>query len=125
MEALGQIELKEKYGIESSDVKEGQIPEPIRQEYVAKYKDETGSKIKIPLYASFRFLRELGNLVAQDFFEIYDGEIWPVLNVRNNSILAHGFNAVGEDTFHKLFGSITKFSGATEEDIPRFPILRI
>jgi len=125
IEVLGQAELKEIYGIETSDVKEELIPETLRQEYVLKYKDKHDSKVKISLFASYRLLRDLRTALAKEFFSLYDREIKSLLDIRNHSILAHGFNPVDEKTFQRLFDSIVKFSGTKEEDLPKFPVLKL
>ena len=125
MEVLAQVELKGTYEIETSDVKEKDIPEEIREEYLNKYWDKNDSKIRIPLLAAFRLLKGLGNELAESFFKIYDKEIKPLLSTRNKSILAHGFTSVDGITFQKLFDSIMNFSGTKEEDLPKFPFLQI
>lgn len=125
LEVLAQAILKESHGIETSNVRKDDIPESLRQEYGHKYRDDNDGKIKIPLFAAYRLLREFKNDVAEKFFDLYEREIRPLLNIRNQSILAHGFNPVDEKTFQRLFDSIMKFSGTKEEDLPKFPILKI
>ncbi|MGC8811287.1 MAG: TIGR02710 family CRISPR-associated CARF protein [bacterium] len=125
LEVLGQLELKEKYGIETSNVKENLIPEGIRQEFISKYKDKDKGKIKIPLYASFCLLNELGNDLGKDFIQAYDKEIRPILDLRNSSILAHGFQPIKKETFEKMWEVVLKFSNTKEENLPQFPLLKI
>ncbi|NWF92146.1 MAG: TIGR02710 family CRISPR-associated protein [Syntrophaceae bacterium] len=125
IEVLAQGELKEEFEINTSDVKADKIPEELRDEFIVKYRDDRDQKIKLPLFASYQLLNELGDSLAQEFFKYYEKEIRPILNIRNQSILAHGFNAVSEDSFQKLLLSVMKFSGTKEEDIPEFPVLNI
>lgn len=125
MEVLEQITLIENYGIETANVKEKEIPETLREEYLLKYEDKQDSKVKIPLFAAFRLLKELGSELAEHFFEYYDKEIRSLLAIRNHSILAHGLNPIDEKTFQKLFDSVMEFSGTKEKDLPEFPILKI
>ncbi len=125
IETLAQAALKERYRIETSDVKVKEIPESIRQEYVSKYRDAKDLKIRIPLLAAFGLLKGYGDELAEDFFRPYDKEIKYLLGTRNNSILAHGFNPVNEETFKRLLESILKFSKTKEEDLPGFPTIRI
>jgi CRISPR-associated protein (TIGR02710 family) len=125
IEVLAQAELKEEFGINTSDVKAEKTPEKVREEFMIKYKDKKDQKIKIPLFASYQLLYELKSSLAGEFFKYYEVEIRPLLNIRNQSILAHGFNAVNEDSFQKLFRSVVKFSGTKEEEIPEFPALNI
>jgi len=127
IEVLGQTELKEKFGIDTSDVKVESLPPIIRDEYRKKYLEKHGEKqkIKIPLMASYRLLKELGSETAGRFFESYEKEIRPIIAFRNHSILAHGFISVDEKIFKKLFEVILKFSKVKEEDLPLFPTLKI
>jgi len=125
MEVLAQVELRRTYEIDTSDVREKDIPEVMREEYLSKYLDKNDPKIRIPLLAAFRLLKELGNELAENFFRVYDKDIKYLLSTRNKSILAHGFISVDEKTFQKLFESIMNFSGTKEEDLPRFPFLQI
>ncbi len=125
IEVLAQTELKKEFDINTSDVKAEKVPEQLREEFMIKYKDKKDQKIKIPLFASYQLLYELKSPLAREFFKYYEVEIRPLLNIRNQSILAHGFNAVDEDSFQKLFRSVLKFSGTEEEEIPEFPVLNI
>ena len=125
IEVLSQAELKKVYGIETSNVEANAIPWTLREEYLSRYKDKRYSKIKIPLFASYQLLKELGNELGKEFFNLYDKEIRSLLDIRNSSILAHGFNPVDEKTFLKLFDSIMKSSGTEEENIPKFLILQV
>lgn len=125
IEVLGQSELKNRYGIETSNVKEELIPEALRVEYRHKYRDKYDSKIKLPLFASYQLLKVLGSDLAARFFNHYEDKIRPLLNVRNNSILAHGFNPVDERNFRKLFDAVLEVFETKEEDIPEFPLLKL
>jgi CRISPR-associated protein (TIGR02710 family) len=125
IEVLGQSELKNSYGIETSNVKEELIPEDLRAEYRQKYRDKYDSKIKLPLWASYQLLKALGSDLARRFFNHYEGKIRPLLNVRNNSILAHGFAPIDERSFRKLLDSVLEVSETKEEDIPEFPLLKL
>jgi len=123
IELIAQVELKESYGIETSDVKAESIPEKLRTEYLLKYKDKHDDKIKIPSFAGYRLLKEFKNRRGEKFFDLYEREIRSVLNIRNLSILAHGLQSVDEKTFQRLWTTLIKFSEVREEDLPVFPIL--
>jgi len=125
IEILAQTELKENFGVETSNVKMESIPESLWKDYSLKYQSKDDRKVRIPLYASYHLLKELGSQLGKDFFNFYEKEFKPLLNIRNSSILAHGFNPVDEDIFEKLFDSTLKFSGIKEEDLPKFPVLEI
>jgi CRISPR-associated protein (TIGR02710 family) len=125
IEVLPQTELREAFGIDTSNVKSESIPVSLREEFVTKYQQKEERKIKIPLYAAYSLLYELGSNLGREFFKIYEEQIMSLLDIRNSSILAHGFNPVDEKVFQKLFGSIMEFSGTEANDLPTFPILKI
>ena len=125
IEVLAQNELKKNYGIDSSNVDIESVPPSIRQEFSAGYQQSGKGKLKIPLFASYRLLKELGNELAIKFYSVYESEIRPILDIRNSSILAHGFNPVEKSTFMRLLKTILEFSGTKEEEIPSFPVLNI
>jgi CRISPR-associated protein (TIGR02710 family) len=124
MEVIAQTELGD-FGIDTSNVKEEAIPESLRKEFLARYQEKNDGKIRIPLYASFRLLESLGSNTASRFFRVYEKRIKNLLDVRNSSILAHGFNPVEPSTFEKLWDSVLEFSETGEEQLPRFPVLNI
>ncbi len=133
LEKLAQMELKN-LGINTSNVKETQIPETIREEFVKKYKtkDKDGKEvIRLGLFADYKLLKELNHPLGDKFFEVRNGEektqkdIEAVLNVRNNSILAHGDVPVKAEHYHRLFQKILEFSNTKESDIPVFPQIEI
>ena len=127
MEAFAQYRLSSFYGIKTSNVKKDQIPESIREEFLKKYLDyEDGKeKIKLPLYASYLLLKEMGDSIGKKFFEKYETRIKKLLDLRNNSLLAHGFEPVKEKTYLDMYKVILEFSEISEEDLPKFPELRL
>jgi len=125
IEILAQTELKEKYGVETGNVKMESIPESLRKDYSLKYQSKDDRKVRIPLYAAYHLLKELGSQLGKDFSTFYEKEFKPLLNIRNSSILAHGFNPVDEDTFERLFDSTLKFSRLQGDDLPKFPVLEL
>jgi len=123
LEKFAQNELK-KLSINPSNVKEEQIPENIRSEFVEKYKDRKSGKIKIPLEASYRLLQEKGSESGIKFFQEYD-KIRSILDIRNNSILAHGDVPVKKETYQSLLRLVIDFCGISEARLPAFPQIKI
>ncbi|GAG48875.1 unnamed protein product, partial [marine sediment metagenome] len=123
MEAMAQFRLESHYDIKTRNVKIRQIPDSLRENYERRYIDEKDERIKLPLFASYQLLKELGDELGEGFFQYYDKELRSILDLRNRSILAHGFHAVKEETFRKMYSVILRFAGVTEEQIPRFPDL--
>lgn len=125
MEAIAHCRLQSQYSIYSANVKEEQIPESIRNDYVVKYRDDKDSKIKLGMYASYWLLKELNDSLGESFFAIYDKEMENLLKIRNSSILAHGFVSVKADTYEKLLNVILNFSKIERDDLPGFPVLEL
>jgi len=125
IEALAQFRLEFKYGIKTSDVRTAQIPESLREEYERRYFDEKTSKIKLPLFASYNLLEKLGDELGKSFFTHYENKLRAILDQRNRSILAHGFDAMKQDTFKKMYSVMLEFAGIEERQIPAFPVLTL
>ena len=123
IEAIAQCRLKSSYQVNSADVDERLIPESVRNEYVTKYLNDNDKKIKLGLYASYELLKELNDPLGKSFFEIYEKEVRGLLDIRNSSILAHGFNSVKAETYKGLLNAVLEFAGIKEEELPQFPVL--
>ena len=119
VEAYAQIKLSGG-GINTSDLKIDSLPQEIRTEFSNKYKDEIDNRIKLPLYGSYKVLELLKDPAGQLFFEQ-----WPqmklLLDLRNKSILAHGFEPVKRERYEDLFNLVCKISGINEGSLPDFP----
>lgn len=103
LELAGQIALAEPpLRIKSSsDVPESSIPEPLRDEYKRRYTDSRDGKIKLPLFAVFRLLGEVGHSMGLAFKQ-YEESLQDILSSRNASILAHGLTPVKPSTYESL-----------------------
>lgn len=118
LEKFAQNELTN-LGIKTSNVKENDIPERIREEFIRKYRDKD-NKIKLPLFASYSLLKEKGDKIGDKFFDRYE-EIKRVIDIRNNSILAHGDNPIKEKIFKELLELVLDFVGVNKKELPSFP----
>ncbi len=125
MEAMAQFRLESHHDIKTRNVNIRQIPDVLKEDYKRKYTDEKDERIKLPLFASYQLLKELGDELGKSFFHHYDKELRSILDLRNRSILAHGFNSVKKETFRKMYSVVLMFAGITEEQIPRFPDLML
>lgn len=89
VEFISQIRLKKEYGIDTSDVDLDRIPDFVQEKYQKKMKN---SKIAIGLREGYKLLRELNDDLGGLF--ISDNRLFDLLNKRNSSILAHGFEPI-------------------------------
>jgi CRISPR-associated protein (TIGR02710 family) len=119
IEAYSQIRLASR-NIITSDVKEGQLPQEVRSEFVNKYRDSIDDRIKLPLYGSYKVLELLKDPAGALFFEHWP-QIKLLLDSRNKSILAHGLEPVKRERYDEMFKLVCKIGGVSDESIPRFP----
>ncbi len=111
LEMIGQIEFQEKFGCPTSDVKVEKIPELLRDEMKRRHTSHDG-RVRIPLYDTFRILKEVNNPFGQLFFGC-EGEINKILSARNSSILAHGVTPISKESFERFSSIVESFLGKT------------
>jgi len=121
IEAIGQVRLKEQYGIESTEkVPLDRIPEELRAVWTPRAND---GFIALGLQDTYKLLERLKDPLGQKFQESrLDGRESP-LGARNRSVLAHGFEQVSVNVFDKLWGSALALADIEEADLPSFVAL--
>jgi CRISPR-associated protein (TIGR02710 family) len=120
LEVLAQVQLDKAFKIKSHDVRPEQLPEGVREEYRRSFTSELDGRIKLPLYAAYNLLKLLGDSLGQNFFNLWP-QIKLVLDVRHQSILAHGFENTKPERYQQLWDLVLKLSGVRPESLPRFP----
>jgi CRISPR-associated protein (TIGR02710 family) len=115
-EALAQVRLSEEYGIlDTKRVCLDQLPSSLRDEWVSRSRDHAPY---IGLQGAYRLLRELGDDLGARFTALeLDGDQRSPLVARNQSILAHGFQTVGERVFESLSEKLCQL-GAFPQALP-------
>ena len=108
------------HGIDNSRVPPERIPESLREPLLAM-QDEDGI-IRIGLQRSFQLLAALEDPFGATYLQ-HEEQLAKLLEARNSSLLAHGYNPVSEDTANKLFSLALCLLDATEAELPRFPSL--
>lgn len=121
VEAVAQLRLKE-YGIEdTSSVALKRIPESLREEFAHKVED---GRLRLGLQDCYRLLEGFGDALAQTFAEVgFADRVKTPLNIRNKSILAHGFESVTERgwrTLKEKVFQLLKRHDISEFSLPRF-----
>jgi hypothetical protein len=101
LEMVGQIEFEKLTGCPTSDVDPGKLSESIREEYVSRYQSPDDGKIKLPLNATFRALKELGHHTGERFYQ-NEETFKKIMSARNDSILAHGTQHIKKETYEKF-----------------------
>jgi CRISPR-associated protein (TIGR02710 family) len=108
IELLEQIRLFKNYGILTGDVDVLKLPESLQAEY-EKMRSSRNHKIMISLFQSYELLSKLGEDPLGKLFVLHRGEIQNSLEVRNNSLLAHGFEPVNESRYRSFYSVIGSF----------------
>jgi CRISPR-associated protein (TIGR02710 family) len=122
LERGAKFRLQREYGVSTEDVKVDQLPEALRSEFEQKYRDARESKIRLPLFASYRLLDILGDVLGQRFVARQE-EILKLLNLRNLSPLGHGENPVGQEGYGRFRVLLVELLGIDEDALPKFATL--
>lgn len=121
LELYGQLYFAKTIGCSNDKVKPEKIPQPLRDEYIHKYRDPHTNMMKLPLQATFTVLRAAGHEAGRRFFE-YEKKIKDIQSSRNFSILAHGIQPVSERAAQSILETVTDFVQMEEYfDFPKLP----
>jgi CRISPR-associated protein (TIGR02710 family) len=122
VEMIGQIEVRHVCGAKTGDFPPEQIPEPLREEFVRRYRDEKDNMVKLPLEATYQVLQEQGNEIGRHFLQ-ERGRFSNLQRARNQSILAHGVTPIEEKWVRELLDFVSALVPLQDE--PRFPKLSV
>lgn len=121
LELYGQIEFLQEVGCSNSQVPIKAIPDNLRDEYAQRYRDPASGALKLPLHATFRYLKEKDRESGHRYFRNID-KIKDIQSNRNRSILAHGTNPVSERACLSIFETVASFVGVNDfYDFPQLP----
>ncbi|MFQ5741009.1 MAG: TIGR02710 family CRISPR-associated CARF protein [Acidobacteriota bacterium] len=118
-----------KYGVDPGHAHPEQIPEPLRQDFVASYQSsEVGDNgirtptLKFGLKRCLDLLVELEDPIGQRY-SAREKRVRSHLEQRNRSILAHGLQPIEAKHFRSLFEDALELLGIRESELPAFPLL--
>ncbi|MBI4540735.1 MAG: TIGR02710 family CRISPR-associated protein [Gemmatimonadetes bacterium] len=118
VEALAQIRLRDGHGIDTSRVSVTQLPQALRTEWADRAEEGT---LVIGLQDAYTLLERLGDpLGSHPVQSRLRGPKSP-LAIRNQSILAHGFQPVGESGYTELLKATVELGKLSQTDLPTFP----
>lgn len=121
LEFYGQVFFQQVAGCPNSKVKPEIIPDELREEFVRKYRDPGKRLLKLPLTATFRYLKVVGHDAGTRYFERLN-EIKNITSNRNDSILDHGVKPVSKHAVDSIFETVSDFVQVTEFfDFPALP----
>lgn len=126
IEALAQERL-EKYDIFSTEeTMLKSLPGRLAEKWKGSSWQQDGKGfILLGLQRDYEVLIEQGDELGLKFQELGLAGTKSPLKVRNNSILGHGFKAVGQDECGKLSQLFLELSGIDERTLPKFPVIGI
>ncbi len=119
IEAIAQVALKEKHGIESTErVPLERVPDPLRNTWTSRADEGV---VAVGLQDAYALLELLSDPVGMQFRNAgLNGKISPLV-ARNRSILAHGFERVSEAVVKKLWTSALLLADVDAASLPSFP----
>lgn len=120
VEAAAQHRLAEEHGISSTGaVALERIPEPLRSE--VSHDAAPDGTVALALQRAYQLLALYGDDLGRRFI---DSGLEDLLPIRNQSILAHGFQPVPESAAQRMLDAVKGLIEADDDDLPRFPELR-
>ena len=122
VELMAQVRLAD-YGIDTKAVPLDRIPDACGPDFLAAAHDGV---VACGLQASYKLLVCLGDELGAAFVRLMPLNHGSLLEMRNNSILAHGFQPVGDvgcDKLWKMALDLARVMGITENQLPEFPKL--
>ena len=120
IEKSAKIRLMAAHGIDNSHVPPEKIPESLRESLLAM-RDQDGV-IRIGLQRSFQLLAALRDPLGTTYSQ-NEAALLKLLDTRNRSLLAHGYNPVSADTAQQLFNLALRILHTDEAALPRFPVM--
>lgn len=122
IEAIAQLQLVMAHGIAGTDrVPMERIPEPLR----TKFQDnEEDGHVKLGLQDAYALLDALGDDIGARFKQagLHEPSRSPLV-VRNQSILAHGFQPVSQRVYEPLRDAVATLLAITPDELPSFPTI--
>jgi CRISPR-associated protein (TIGR02710 family) len=120
LEKMAKIRLKFNYGLDNSDVDLAKVPDQGLKDELTVMKHSKTGKIQAPLFKSYQILKSLNDDLGLKYQKHAD-KLRNVIDVRNMSLLAHGYNAVKQETYQDLKKIALDFLEAELKDLPVFP----
>lgn len=107
LELLVQVRLLKEYEIKTGNVEIKKIPESSREKYEKQFSGV--KKIKLPLRQSYELLTEFSGDPLGELYQEHSENIMDKLEIRNQSILAHGFTPVTSEKYREFSDFVIPF----------------
>lgn len=122
IEAVAQKRLADRYDIDTSDVRLEQLPALLCDRWAPR---AGNGPLKLALQDAYDLLWALDDPLGRQFHELGLAQQTSPLSARNQSVLAHGFQPVGEQVFKLLLEAAMNLGGVSEDELPVFPKLAL
>jgi CRISPR-associated protein (TIGR02710 family) len=122
IEAIAQVRLREAHSIDDTGhVPPDRLPEGLARRWSGRVSNGT---VFLGLRDDYVLLLELGDELGKLFQDLkLDDRTRSPLVSRNQSILAHGFDQVGDKVYQHLWDAGLRLAALAEGDLPAFPRL--
>lgn len=121
IEYLAQFQLHRQHKLNTSDLDLSKLPDALRASYEERQRPGADT-VTLSMLNAYRLLRDLDDPLGKEFMETYDqtrSDLKRLLNKRNQSILAHGFEPVQKEHYTDLRDGFVL--PMAETFIPDFP----
>jgi CRISPR-associated protein (TIGR02710 family) len=105
-ELFAQIYLKKEYEQETGNIDVSRLPKELQDKYETRR--DKSERVKLGLMDSYNLISDLNDDKIGAIFNENSKRILSSLEVRNMSILAHGFTSVNEDDYKKVQMSLVQ-----------------
>lgn len=123
LELIGQIRLKNEYGLVTSDIDMNYLKEKgVEESYLEileNSRDSRSKKVKIGLIQDFVLLSKLGDDLGE-FYLNNEKLIQNTVKFRNNSILAHGFESKSKEEYEEFRDIVLKAANVLNSKMDKF-----
>ncbi|MEA3465833.1 MAG: TIGR02710 family CRISPR-associated CARF protein [Thermodesulfobacteriota bacterium] len=120
IEKLAKITLQVEFSINNSSVDVALIDDNDVKQWLENECGGEGLPIMLPLSRSYELLYRLHHPLGVQF-EQHRLQLEKVLSIRNNSILAHGYDSVSGKTYCDMLNIALQFLDLQKNDLPTFP----
>ena len=119
VEAMSQYRLQEKHSIETAKCPIDELSPSLKNKYscnISSLNNNSLKTVKLPLQDSYVLLAYKKDPLGNKFKELKLDQEKSPLSVRNNSILAHGFQTITETNFNQLLEKTKKLFNCLKEN---------
>lgn len=120
IESAAQVRLQHYRFSDTGNVSLELLPETLQRDW---QRQADAGVLKLGLQDDYKLLHALKDTLGTRFFELKLDDRDSPLSLRNQSILAHGFQALGESGFRALWDRTLRLLQVEEKLIPEFPVV--